>query len=134
MFFVLLSCNKEKLADKKLDGNWKVDLVRIEDGEGFAFYDSIPSGTLHFETDQHLFSGQINYKYLNFENQYIYDTCVYDTATYTYLDAKADHISFLNNGQVLNVRFVVLTKTAMVFEYYDLSKYRMIRYMLYKEN
>jgi len=134
LFFVLIACSKEKIADKKLNGDWSVDIVRIEDGEGFAFYDSIPTGSLHFDAENHFFSGQINYKYLNFENQLMYDTCIYETTTYNYLDSKADHISFLNNGHVLNVRFVVLTKKSMVFEYYDLNKYRLIRFIAYKEN
>lgn len=132
LLFVLFSCNKEKLADKKLNGNWKVNLVRIEDGEGFAFYDSIPTGNLDFSTTDRKFSGQINYKYTDFEGNVIVDTCKYLNANFNYINKKAESISVIQNNDTVNMRLVILTKTALELEYYDLNKYRMIRFILYK--
>ncbi len=48
-FFCLvfvLSCNKERRLNKDLQGIWEVDMVKLQDADGFSFFDYNPTGNL----------------------------------------------------------------------------------------
>jgi hypothetical protein len=45
LLMLLFACSKYARNEKNLPGSWKVDVVRIEDGEGFIFYDSLATGS-----------------------------------------------------------------------------------------
>jgi len=49
-FFCLvfvLSCNKERRLNKDLQGTWEVDMVKLQDADGFSFFDYNPTGNLN---------------------------------------------------------------------------------------
>ena len=58
LLVMLASCSKTVQRQKRLQGDWTVQIVRIEDGEGFMFYDSAAVGSFSF--DQGVLSGQVN--------------------------------------------------------------------------
>lgn len=44
----MLSCNKERRFNKDLQGTWEVDMVKLQDADGFSFFDYNPKGNLNF--------------------------------------------------------------------------------------
>ena len=62
-FLFLFACSKEKSIERKLDGNWLVTKVRIQDSEGFTYDDSIPNGELSFNAQNKLVSGKVKFDY-----------------------------------------------------------------------
>ena len=64
LLVMLASCSKTEQRQKRLQGDWTVQIVRIEDGEGFMFYDSAAVGSFSF--GQGVLSGQVNYTYSYF--------------------------------------------------------------------
>jgi len=132
IFFVLLSCNKENSISKKLDGIWTVNRIKVEDGEGFSYYDSSPDGTISFESELKKISSQVYYEFIGLQGFTIIDTFKLNQNNYIF-NAKKDRI-FINSGvDTINARIILLTKNSMELEYYDLLKYRLVRFVLSKD-
>jgi hypothetical protein len=129
---LICSCNKETQILNKLDGNWKVDLMRIEDGEGFTFYDSLPSGTFQFGKSLKTCQANCNYKYVNFEGFQINDSFNIVNGTFEFSSIK-NRILIASNSDTIDARIILLTKKSLELEYYDLVKYRLVRFVMSKD-
>lgn len=134
VFIALLicSCNKETQILNKLDGNWKVDLMRIEDGEGFTFYDSLPSGTFQFGKSLKSCQANCHYKYVNFEGFQINDSFNIVNGNFVFSTIK-NRILITSNSDITDARIIMLTKKSLELEYYDLVKYRLVRFVMSKD-
>jgi hypothetical protein len=128
---LLDSCSKEKQVSKKLDGNWKVDFLQVQDGEGFMYFDSLPKGTFSFLSDQKVINANVSYQYLNLNGFSIKDTFKVSQEKYVF-NSKFDRFFFNVNSDSINARIILLTKKSMELEYYDLSKFRLVRFILSK--
>jgi len=131
MFFVF-SCQKEKQINKKLAGDWTVNKVRIEDGEGFTFFDNSPDGTFNFSSNSNNITSLVSYKYINFEGYEIKDTFQLNVNKYEF-NTSFDRINILISSDTINARLILLTRKSMELEYYDLQKYRLVRFILSKD-
>ena len=129
---LLDSCSKEKQFSKKLDGNWKVDFLQVQDGEGFMYFDSLPKGTFTFHSDQKVISAIVAYQYVNLNGFNIKDSFKVNHENY-HFNSKFDRILFNQNSDSINARIILLTKKSMEFEYYDLNKYNLVRFILSKD-
>ena len=133
----LFACSKEKQAYNKLDGIWEVTQARIVDGQGFTFFDDSPTGTIEFQSNTKVCSATFAFSY---ENLSVVPLIIYDT-----LDYNSAAFMINNKGGELEVfqdvfgslsdkfRIIVLTKDALVIEYYDYLNYKLKRFTLRKK-
>ncbi|MBU3660055.1 MAG: hypothetical protein FGM14_09305 [Flavobacteriales bacterium] len=128
----LFSCSKENRVAKKLDGNWTVDFMQVQDGEGFMYFDSIPNGTFNFLSDEKIINANVAYKFLNLNGFTIKDTFKVEQENYIF-NSKFDRIYFKIASDSINARIILLTKKSMELEYYDLNKFRLVRFILSKD-
>lgn len=126
LIFILFSCSKIK--DKKLIGNWTVDRVEIQDGNGFKYYIS---------------TSQNNNNQLNISSDSIYSNVQFEFiplgANFTIYDSLKLNTSWSDSSDILrledvNLNFKVdlLTNDHMVVNYYDLNTYRLKTFFLSK--
>lgn len=122
---VLLSCSKYKQNSKFLTGDWQVDVVRIEDGEGFLFYDSLASGSFLF--DGSTIDGNSSYSYSYF-GQYDVSDSVLFTQNSCELDLNGEVLIIARTTDTLEAKIIMLTKKELTFEYYDYLQFRLKRF------
>ena len=122
---LLFSCSKSRKTERLLPGTWAVEIVRIEDGEGFLFSDSMPQGSWEIKNSQ--ISGKVNYTY-NYFNQFtITDSASFAASNYL-LDTKNEVFSIIRDTDTLRAKIIMLTKKSLTFEYYDQLAYRLKRF------
>ena len=128
----LVSCSKEKRVGEKLNGTWTVDFMQIQDGEGFTYFDSIPNGSFTFVSDLNSISSNVSYQYTNLDGFIIKDTFKLEQEKYVF-NSQLDRICFNDISDSINARIILLTKKSMELEYYDLNKFRLVRFILSKD-
>ena len=137
LILVLYACSKEKQAYNKLDGIWEVTQARIVDGQGFTFYDDSPTGTIEFIENTKVCTANLTFSYENLSEVpfIIYDTLDYNSATFV-LNNKGEQLEVFQGGFGSlsdKFRIIVLTKDALVIEYYDYPNYKLKRFTLRKK-
>jgi len=137
LILVLYSCSKENRAYNKLEGIWEVTQARIVDGQGFTFYDVSPTGTIEFQSNTKVCSATFAFSYENLSEVplIIYDTLDYNSATFI-LNNKGGELEVFQGvfGSLSDkFRIIVLTKDALVIEYYDYPNYKLKRFTLSKK-
>jgi len=132
LLFSLVSCSKEKRVSKKLEGNWSVDFMQIQDGEGFTYFDSLPNGTFTFVSHQKVISANVAYQFVNLNGFSVKDTFSVNQEKYVF-NSNYDRIFFKINSDSINARIILITKKSMELEYYDIVKYRLVRFILSKD-
>ena len=133
----LFACSKENRAYNKLDGIWEVTQARIVDGQGFTFYDYSPVGTIEFIENTKVCTANLTFSYENLSEVpfIIYDTLDYNSVTFI-LNNKGGELEVFQDGFGSlsdKFRIMVLTKNALVIEYYDYLKYKLKRFTLRKK-
>ena len=134
-FFILLiclitlfSCSKEKRYTKALKGTWQIELVKLQDNEGFSFFDEQAVGSLVIDDDQ-LVSGAIYSSFAGNSGQ-LMDT--FQLAGHYFLTLKNEEINFVIGQDTLIARLLLLTNTDLEFEYYNALKSKRVRYIFKK--
>ena len=130
-FLILLACSKEKSIERKLDGNWLVTKVRIQDGEGFIYDDTIPSGELSFNAQNKLVSGKVKFDYSTISLTSLEDSLQLNDFDYQ-LNTEEDRFFADSANLRYDFRILSITKSDLQIEYYDLQKYQMKRFVLVK--
>jgi hypothetical protein len=132
-FFTLivtaLSCDKVERAQNKLEGSWVLRIVRIEDGDGFTFYDSLATGSIEFTKG--LCSAGFAYQYNYFGQNVVHDTVVFNDAP-TFFTEDSERFFLVRDTDTLTCRILMLTNRSLTFEYYDQLAYRLKRYTCQK--
>ena len=133
----LFACSKENRAYNKLEGIWEVTQARIVDGQEFTFYDDSPSGTIEFQSNTKVCSATFAFSYQNLSEVplMIYDTLDYNSAIFV-LNNKGEQLEIIQGGFGSlsdKFRIIVLTKDALVIEYYDYPNYKLKRFTLRKK-
>lgn len=129
--FILNSCSKEKRIAKKLDGKWSVELIRVLDGEGFMYFDTLPNGTFTFNAELNTISSNVNYQYTNLNGFVIKDTLSVEQVKYVF-NSKVDRFFFDLGSNSIDTRILLLTRKSMELEYFDVTKYSLVRFILVK--
>lgn len=129
---ILVACSKEKSIERKLDGNWLVTKVRIQDSEGFTYDDTIPNGELSFNAANKLVSGKVKFDYSTITLASLEDSLQFNDFNY---QLNTDEGRFYADSANLryDFRILSLTKSDLQIEYYDLQKYQMKRFVLVKK-
>ena len=124
----LFSCSKEKRYTKALKGTWQIELVKLQDNEGFSFFDEQAVGSLVIDDDQ-LVSGAIYSSFAGNSGQLL-DT--FQLAGHYFLNLKNEEINFVLGQDTLKARLLLLTNTDLEFEYYNALKSKRVRYIFRK--
>lgn len=125
LMIILFACSKYARNEKRLPGSWTVDVVRIEDGEGFIFYDSLSTGS--FAIDAAQIKGKANYTYSYFGQYDVTDSVVFNQSSCA-LSANGEQLLIARDTDTLQAKIIVLTKKHLTFEYYDYLQYRLKRF------
>ena len=125
---LLISCSKENLFKKKLNGTWQIQLVKYQDNEGFSFYDEQAVGSLVFD-DAQLVNGTVSSSFAGNSGQ-LTDTL--QLAGYYFLNLKNEEINFVLGQDTLKARLLLLTNSDLEFEYYNALKSKRVRYIFKK--
>lgn len=127
----LTACQKQKAQLKRIDGRWKVELVRVLDGEGFTFYDSVPTGEIVISSDLKKMDGRIDLDYSYFGLNQVQDSFVVNNADFD-INESGDHLYVKRLTDTIDVRILLSSKKDLEFEYYDKKQYRLRRFALRK--
>ena len=122
---VVFSCTKIAHKQKLLQGNWDLDVVRIEDGEGFMFYDSLATGS--FSIDAAQLTGKASYSYSYFGQYDVSDSVVFNQSSCA-LSTNGEVLLIARDTDTLQAKIIMLTKKQLTFEYYDYLQYRLKRF------
>ena len=125
LLMLLFACSKYARNEKNLPGSWKVDVVRIEDGEGFIFYDSLATGSFAIDASQ--IKGNASYTYSYFGLYDVTDSVVFNQSGYD-ISADGEILLIARDTDTLQAKIIVLTKKHLTFEYYDYLQYRLKRF------
>jgi hypothetical protein len=131
LIIFLAACQKQKAQLKHIDGTWKVELVRVLDGEGFTFYDSVPVGEIVISSDSKKMNGRIDLDYSYFGLNQVQDSFVVDQALFT-INESGDHLLVMRPNDTIDIRILLSSKKNLEFEYYDYNQYRLRRFVLRK--
>ena len=130
LLFLVFACSKMEHKQKMLEGNWKLNVVRIEDGEGFMFYDSTAVGAFTFLNNT--LSGSADYTYSYFGQYQVSDSVLFENTPVS-LSTDGMYIQIARPTDTLQAKLIMLTKKQLTFEYYDFLQYRLKRFSLTKQ-
>jgi hypothetical protein len=130
LLFLVFACSKIEHKQKMLEGNWKLNVVRIEDGEGFMFYDSTAVGAFTFLNNT--LSGRADYTYSYFGQYQVSDSVLFENTAVS-LSTDGMYIQIARPTDTLQAKLIMLTKKQLTFEYYDFLQYRLKRFSLTKQ-
>ena len=130
LLLFVFACSKMEHKQKMLEGNWKLNVVRIEDGEGFIFYDSAAVGAFTFMNNT--LSGSADYTYSYFGQYQVSDSVLFENTPVS-LSTDGMYIQIARPTDTLQAKLIMLTKKQLTFEYYDFLQYRLKRFSLTKQ-
>ncbi len=131
MICFLFSCTKEKKNDKLLNGDWKVTLVKIENGEGFSYEDTLPTGKLSFNSSDNYGLGKIDYRYRVLSGDYLKDSLTISSTHYE-INSKKNRLYIIQNSDTTDFRIILLTPYDLQLEYYDFINFKLKRFVFQK--
>jgi hypothetical protein len=123
---MLVGCSK-KNDSKLLEGSWKIKEVRIEDGEGFTYFSKNVDGNISFKLRAQKITAQVDYSFINIQGATINDNVAWIDASFEKIES--DYLSILEEGNSFKMRIMLITKKALMTEYYDVTRYRLIRFV-----
>ncbi|MEY4126456.1 MAG: hypothetical protein RL737_645 [Bacteroidota bacterium] len=123
----MLSCNKERRFNKYLQGTWEVDMVKLQDADGFSFFDYNPSGNLSISETS--VQGEITSMFQSFQG-YVSDTL---TLQGSYLlKLNESELNWVQSPDTIKNRIFVITNKNLEIEYYDAQAQQRLRYVFVK--
>ena len=123
----MLSCNKERRFNKDLQGTWEVDMVKLQDADGFSFFDYNPKGNLNFSDTS--VQGEITSMFQSFQGS------VSDTLTLQgsyLLKLNESELNWVQAPDTIKNRIFVITNKNLEIEYYDAQAQQRLRYVFVK--
>ena len=129
-FFCLvfvLSCNKERRLNKDLQGTWEVDMVKLQDADGFSFFDYNPTGNLNISDTS--VQGEITSLFQSFQGS-VSDTLKLQ-GSYL-LKLNESELNWVQAPDTIKNRIFVITNKNLEIEYYDAQAQQRLRYVFVK--
>jgi len=123
----MLSCNKERRLNKDLQGTWEVDMVKLQDADGFSFFDYNPTGNLNISDTS--VQGEITSLFQSFQGS------VSDTLTLQgsyLLKLNESELNWVQSPDTIKNRIFVITNKNLEIEYYDAQAQQRLRYVFVK--
>ena len=125
--FLFVSCNKERRFNKDLQGTWEVDMVKLQDADGFSFFDFNPTGNLSISDTS--VQGEITSLFQSFQGS------VSDTLTLQgsyLLKLNESELNWVQSPDTIKNRIFVITNKNLEIEYYDAQAQQRLRYVFVK--
>ena len=122
-----VACNKAKRYERYLQGTWTSTLVRLQDYDGFTFFDQEPSGTLTFSGST--VKGSVISSFQTFQG------ALTDTLSLNgnfEIHVQDNELNWIQHGDTLKNRIFVITKDNLEIEYYDVPSQNRYRYVFEK--
>ena len=129
-FFCLvfvLSCNKERRLNKDLQGTWEVDMVKLQDADGFSFFDYNPTGNLNISDTS--VQGEITSLFQSFQGS-VSDTLKLQ-GSYL-LKLNESELNWVQAPDTIKNRIFVITNKNLEIEHYDAQAQQRLRYVFVK--
>jgi len=123
----MLSCNKERRFNKYLQGTWEVDMVKLQDADGFSFFDYNPSGNLSISETS--VQGEITSMFQSFQGS-VTDTLSLQ-GSYL-LKLNESELNWVQSPDTIKNRIFVITNKNLEIEYYDAQAQQRLRYVFIK--
>ena len=125
----MLSCNKERRLNKDLQGTWEVDMVKLQDADGFSFFDYNPTGNLNISDTS--VQGEITSLFQSFQGS-VADTLALQ-GSYL-LKLNESELNWVQSPDTIKNRIFVITNKNLEIEYYDAQAQQRLRYVFKKVN
>lgn len=125
---LVLSCNKEKRYNRYLQGTWKCSLVRLQNMDGFTFFDQSPIGELTFSGTS--VQGLVVSDFTTFQGNAVDSLNLNGTFT---MDLSQSELNWIQNNDTLNNRIFVITRDNLEVEYFDGMSNQRLRYVFEKQ-
>lgn len=125
---LVLSCNKEKRYNRYLQGTWKCSLVRLQNMDGFTFFDQSPIGELTFSGTS--VQGLVVSDFTTFQGNAVDSLNLNGTFT---MDLSQSELNWIQNNDTLNNRIFVITRDNLEVEYFDALSNQRLRYVFEKQ-
>lgn len=129
-FFCLvfvISCNKERRLNKDLQGTWEVDMVKLQDADGFSFFDYNPTGNLNISDTS--VQGEITSLFQSFQGS-VSDTLKLQ-GSYL-LKLNESELNWVQSPDTIKNRIFVITNKNLEIEHYDAQAQQRLRYVFVK--
>lgn len=127
---IILSCGKQKRIEKRLNGYWEIEEMRVVDGQGFTHYISDAVGFLSLNFDNETSNGSVSFQTQNINNGQLF-FCDFSGDSLEL--ATDDNILFMgNNENRTSYSLILHTPKDLVLEYYDFSHYQLRKYIFRK--
>ena len=123
----MLSCNKERRFNKDLQGTWEVDMVKLQDADGFSFFDYNPTGNLSISDTS--VQGEITSLFQSFQGS-VADTLALQ-GSYL-LKLNESELNWVQAPDTIKNRIFVITNKNLEIEHYDAQAQQRLRYVFVK--
>lgn len=123
----MLSCNKERRFNKDLQGTWEVDMVKLQDADGFSFFDYNPTGNLSISETS--VQGEITSLFQSFQGS-VSDTLKLQ-GSYL-LKLNESELNWVQSPDTIKNRIFVITNKNLEIEHYDAQAQQRLRYVFIK--
>lgn len=124
---LLLSCNKERRFNRNLQGTWEVDMVKLQDADGFSFFDYNPKGSLKIADES--VEGQLTAAFETFQGL-VADTLALQ-GKYL-LKLNESELNWVQASDTIKNRIFVITNKNLEIEHYDATSQLRLRYVFKK--
>ena len=124
---LLISCNKERRFNRDLQGTWEVDMVKLQDVDGFSFFDYNPKGNLQIADNT--VQGELTAAFETFQG-YLADTLSLQ-GTYE-LKLTDSELNWIQAPDTIKNRIFVITNKNLEIEHYDATSQLRLRYVFKK--
>lgn len=130
-FIALLffSCNKERRLNRHLQGTWEVDMVKLQDADGFSFFDYNPSGVMMISDES--VQGELTAAFQTFQGS-VADTLALQGSYW--LNINDAELNWVQTTDTIKNRIFVITNRNLEIEYYNAQAQQRLRYVFKKVN
>jgi len=123
----MLSCNKARRFNKDIQGTWEVDMVKLQDADGFSFFDYNPTGNLNISETS--VQGEITSLFQSFQGS-VTDTLKLQ-GSYQ-LKLNQSELNWIQAPDTIRNRIFVITNKNLEIEHYDAKAQHRLRYVFKK--
>ena len=131
LFIMILSCIRQQRLEKRIDGYWQIEEMRVIDGQGFTHYISDAVGGLSLDFDNEVSYGSVSFQTQNINNGQVF---LCDFSGDSLLLDVDNNILFLGDNENRNTfKLIMHTPKDLVLECYDFSHYQLRKYIFRKD-
>lgn len=124
---LLISCNKERRFNRNLQGTWEVDMVKLQDVDGFSFFDYKPKGNLQIADNT--VQGVLTASFQSFQGVVANTLSLQGTYELKLTDSE---LNWIQAPDTIKNRIFVITNKNLEIEHYDATSQLRLRYVFKK--